>query len=94
MVLPIQVVRFCRWFRGWLWALKDAVPPYFLVDGPLEGKEPDPSGKFYILVQSMRIEVDEATFQILTLGESLQVRYTKGKRAINIDKLLPGNQRD
>ena len=85
------VVRMWPWFRGWVWALKDAVPPYNLIDGPLEGKETDPTGKFYILVRSARVKVDRATLDTLTIGESLRVRYTKGKRAINIDRLVPEN---
>ncbi len=71
--------------------MRDAVPPYNLIDGPLEGKETNSTGKFYILVRSARVEVDRATLDTLTTGESLRVRYTKGKRAINIDRLVPEN---
>ena len=83
--------RFWRWLRNWLWTLVDAAPPYQKVNGPLESKATDPNGEFYICVGSARIEVDRATFDTLTVGESLRVRYTRGNRAINIDRLLPEN---
>ena len=83
--------RFLRWLRDRLWKLGDAAPPYQKANGPLESKETNPDGKFYIYVGSARIEVDRATFDKLTVGESLRVRYTRGNRAINIDRLLPEN---
>ena len=91
MVRLTPVERWWPWFRDWLWALKDALPPYSLVDGQLDSKETDSTGKFYILVRAERIEIDEATFETLTVGESIRVRYTKGKRAISIDRLVPNN---
>ena len=66
------------------------MPPYHLVEGPLETKETDTKGKFYIHVGSAKVEIDKATFDALVVGESLRVRYTRGHRGINIDRLLPG----
>ena len=82
------MLRLWRWFKGWLWHLADALPPYLMVEGPLETKETD-ANKHYLSVASTRVEVDEATFNLLVVGENLRVRYTRGHRAINIDRLMP-----
>ena len=82
------MLRFWRWFKGWLWHLADAFPPYLIVEGPLETKETD-ANKHYLSVASTRVEVDEATVGLLVVGENLRVRYTRGRRAINIDRLMP-----
>ena len=82
-----SVERFRRWLKFWLWTLVDAIPPYHRVEGVLEDKEIGPRGSSYICVGSARIEVDRATYDTLTVGEQLRVRYTKGKRAVNIDRL-------
>ena len=81
---------FARWFKRWLWLLKDALPPYREVEGPLETKETNLGGNCYVFVSSIWIEVDRSTFETLVVGENLHVRYTRGKRAVNIDRLLPG----
>ena len=80
---------FWRWLKSWLWHLADALPPYRIVEGPLEAKETDDSGAYFVTVASARAEVDEATFNTLVVGETLRVRYTRGHRAINIDRLMP-----
>lgn len=72
-------------------SLTDALPPYRTAHGILDAKETCDDGKFYIHVADSRIEVDEATCQILEIGEMLKVRYTRGTRAINIDRYLPQN---
>ena len=79
---------FWRWFGSWVWALRDAVPPYHKVDGPLEAKETDPNGGCYICVGSAWVEVDKTTSDTLVVGENLRMRFTRGKRAINIDRIL------
>lgn len=82
-----------KWAWGalkyWLWTLADALPPYRMVEGLLEAKNTDLRGRCYVSVGSVRVEVDRATFDMLVMGESLRVRYTRGQRAINIDRLLP-----
>ena len=79
-----------RWLRYWFWCLGDAFPPYRKVEGLIENKEADPGGKFYIRLGSARVEVDSETFDTLVVGESLRVRYTRGNRAVNVDRLLTG----
>ena len=78
-----------RWFKSWVWALRDAMPPYNNVDGLLEAKETNSGGRSYICVGSAWVEVDDVTFNTLVVGESLRVRYTRGHRAVNIDRILP-----
>ena len=74
-----------------MWTLVDAIPPYHSVEGLLEIKETDATGrKHYIWVASVKIEVDKSTSETLIVGENLRVRYTRGNRAINIDRLMPG----
>ena len=75
--------------KAWLLALLDATPPYRYAEGHLIAKEADPVGKFYIVVESARIEVDRNTFDILTVGEDMRVRYTRRGRAVNIDRYVP-----
>ena len=91
MGLFAPVIRFQRWLKGWIWNLADAIPPYKIAEGHLDAKEPGTNGRYYIRVGSARVEVDLATFETLDVGESLRVRYTRGNRAINIDRLLPNN---
>ena len=81
--------RFWRWFTRWLWHLADAFPPYLVAEGPLETKETDDADRYYLSVASTRVEVDEVTFGTLVVGENLRVRYTRGHRAISIDRLMP-----
>ena len=77
------------WIGRWLWMLKDAMPPYRDIEGQLETKEMGAKGKHLVCVSSTWIEVDQQTFDTLVVGENLRVRYTRGKRAVNIDRLLP-----
>ena len=79
-----------QWLKAWVWTLWDAIPPYRKAEGLLETKETSPHGKSYIHVGGARVEVDRATFESLVVGENLRVRYTRGNRAINIDRVLPG----
>ena len=75
-------------------SLTDALPPYRTAQGVLDAKETCDDGKFYIHVAGSRVEVDETTCQTLEIGEMLKVRYTRGDRAINIDRYLPHNGRE
>ncbi len=72
-------------------SLTDGLPPYNVVQGALNSKETSPDGTCYFHVASARIEVDEATFGMLEVGDMLKVRYTRGDRAINIDRYVPLN---
>ena len=68
--------------------LVDAMPPYRTVCGTLDVKETSRDGKFYIHVSGSKVEVDEYTCLTLGIGEVLKVRYTRGYKAINIDRYL------
>lgn len=81
-------VRLTRWVSRWIWALKDSLPPYGVVEGQLETKEPGPDEKYLVCVSSTWVEVDRQTYDTLVVGENLRVRYTRGSRAVNIDRLL------
>ena len=80
---------FWRWLKMWVWNLADAIPPYLIVEGPLETKQTE-CDKYRVTVASAKVVVDRETFQTLVVGENLRVRYTRGGRAINIDRLMPG----
>ena len=75
---------------NWTQSLVDVIPPYHIADGLLLNKETNPEGKYIITVSSAKVEVDQNTFDVLVIGENLRVRYTRGNRAINIDRILPG----
>ena len=85
------VKAFSERFESVVESLTDALPPYRTAQGVLDAKETCDDGKFYIHVAGARVEVDEATCHILEIGEMLKVRYTRGDRAINIDRYLPHN---
>ncbi|MCL0029064.1 hypothetical protein M1N23_02835 [Dehalococcoidia bacterium] len=72
-------------------SLVDALPPYRIVEGPLSMKESDQKGLHYINVTGSRVRVDEATFNILDVGEIVKVRFTRSGIAINIDRYVPLN---
>jgi hypothetical protein len=86
------VNRSLRWFRRWVWNLRDAVPPYRVVKGTLKEKGIDPAGMPYILLNVDRIEIDMGTLDALEVGERLRVRHTRGYRAINIDRIMPPDE--
>ena len=81
-----EAVKAASEFSGaWAWSLIDALPPYRVADGTLEGKEAGEDGEFIIIVNGARISVDAATFSILKPGERLSVRHTaRLHRAISI----------
>ena len=69
----------------------DACPPYRYVEGLLVAKEVLLDEKSLVLfLSSEKIEVDRHTFDILMVGENLRVRATRDNKAINIDRLIPG----
>ena len=77
-----------------VWPLADALPPYKIARGPLDAKENGQGGGHYIRVAGARVQVDEATLEALTIGEVVKVRYTRGGRAINIDRYVSPNGND
>jgi len=79
-----------RYLIKYLCDLIDLFPPYKIVEGLLESKEHlDGTSKYMIHVSSEKIAVDQHTFEILMIGETLKVRYTRMNKAINIDRLIP-----
>ncbi len=67
-------------------SIKDIIPPYHTVEGPLLEKEPGSDGVGYIWVKGERVEVDLDTFQTLQKGEGLRVSYTRRKKVISIER--------
>ena len=70
-------------------SLVDAVPPYHIFEGPLSDKARDESGKCWIRCGGNPVQVDPYTFEALEVGERLRLRYTRGNRAVSIDRLVP-----
>ena len=69
----------------WVWSRADALPPYHVVQGTLVRKQVDSDGSPIVHVAGTRIKVDRPTFDALTPGEYVRIRYTRGAHAINID---------
>ena len=77
--------------RASLASLIDAIPPYHIYVGPLTAKVKDDSGRAWIRCGGNMVEVDAHTYGALEVGERLRLRYTRGKKAVSIDKLVPSN---
>ena len=71
--------------------LVDAFPPYFVVEGVLAAKEVGSKGQYFIHLAGARIAVDRPTFETLSEGERIRVRYTRGSRAVSIDRFVSSN---
>ena len=72
------------------WSLTDAIPPYYTCEGELTAKKITADGESVIQVNGAWLMVDEATYGMLSVGESLRIRYTRRARAISIDKFTGG----
>ncbi len=70
-------------------SLIDAIPPYNIFEGALTDKARDESGKCWIRCGGNPVEVDPHTYEALEVGERLRLRYTRGNRAVSIDRLVP-----
>ena len=77
--------------ESWALALTDALPPYYVIEGTLESKRVDDSGRHILLVSGDPVSVDRPTYHTLDIGERIRVRYTRGARAINIDRFMDSN---
>ena len=75
-------------------SLADALPPYQNARGPLDAKETGQDGGHFIRVAGAMVQVDEATLEALAVGELVKVRYTRGGKAINIDRYVSPNGTD
>ena len=71
--------------------LVDAFPPYYVAEGVLSAKEVGTSRRHFICVNGARIAVDRPTFETLSVGERIRVRYTRGSRAVSIDRYVSSN---
>ena len=68
------------------WSRTDVTPPYRVVQGRLEAKEEAQDSRLLIVVDGVRVSVDAATFEMLSVGECVRVLYTRKVRAISIDR--------
>ena len=71
--------------------LVDAFPPYYVTEGVLSSKEVGSNGRYFIYINGARISVDRSTFETLSAGERIRVRYTRGARAVSIDRFVSAN---
>lgn len=79
-----------RKIKPWVISLVDALPPYYTLEGVLESKKVYDDA-YILIVNGAPISVDRPTYHILDIGERIRVRYTRGARAINIDRFLSEN---
>ncbi len=74
-----------------VWSLYDAFPPYYVTVGKLISKDVREDGECVLHVNGANIRVDRPTFEAISVGERLRIRYTRGVRAINIDRFISTN---
>ena len=74
----------------WVWSLTDLIPPYYTCEGKLTSKKILADGRNAIRINGAWLAVDEATYELLEVGERLRVRYTRRARAISIDRIVDG----
>ena len=84
---PNQLKAMLHSAAHWAWSLTDLAPPYYSCVGELTAKKPAVDGGYVIRVNGAWLKVDEATCELLEVGERLKVRYTRRARAISIDRL-------
>ncbi len=77
-----------RSLRARFAAAIDALPPYRNVHGLLMAKDVSPDGRYYVTVNSQRVEIDWLTHSTLVIGENLRIRATRSYIAINIDRVV------
>ena len=76
---------------NWINSLTDALPPFYVAEGHLDMKGKADDGRLRIHVNGAWLSVDEPTFELLTIGEYVRVRYTRRVRAISIDRYVSRN---
>ena len=76
---------------NWVNSLADALPPYYVAEGQLDMKGKADDGRLRIHVNGAWVSVDQPTFDLLTIGEHVRVRYTRRVRAISIDRYVSHN---
>ena len=75
----------------WLWSFADMLPPYNVAEGIVDEKVVGSDGLPIIRVNKARVSVDRSTYDMLTVGDRLRVRYTRSARAISIDRYVAPN---
>ena len=63
----------------------DAIPPYRVSRGRVDAKGFTHEGLPFIAVSSKRIIMDRHTFDILSVGQRVKIRYTRTAKAIDIE---------
>ena len=98
VMAQIQTIRRSELFKviaravvSWVQSLTDALPPYYVAEGRLDMKGKADDGRLRIRVNGAWVSVDKPTFDLLTIGEHLRVRYTRRVRAISIDRYVSRN---
>ena len=94
----IQTIRRSELFKvitravvNWVQSLTDALPPYYVAEGRLDMKGKADDDRLRIRVNGAWVSVDKPTFDLLTIGEYVRVRYTRRVRAISIDRYVSRN---
>lgn len=75
-------------------SLVDAIPPYLIYEGPLAEKLRDGNGRSLLRCGRDLVEVDGFTYESLNVGDRLRLRYTRGRKAVSIDRLVPPSGRN
>ena len=86
-----QLKMIARAVVNWVNSLADALPPYYVAEGQLDMKGKADDGRLRIHVNGAWVSVDQPTFDLLTIGEHVRVRYTRRVRAISIDRYVSHN---
>ena len=86
-----QLKMIARAIVNWVNSLADALPPYYVAEGQLDMKGKADDGRLRIHVNGAWVSVDQPTFDLLTIGEHVRVRYTRRVRAISIDRYVSRN---
>ena len=86
--------RSLRWLTDSVRTLADGLPPYVVIKGEVEEKGTDADGKPYVRVASHTVEVDAHCLRGLMVGDLVEVRKTKGHRAVNIYMIIPEDEDD
>ena len=75
----------CQRTPNWVWSVAEAFPPYQVAQGIVEHKDVEGGGKLFVQVNGTRVAVDQPTFELLSTGYHVRIRYTRRARAISID---------
>ena len=78
--------------RAWIRNAADALPPYYVTEGEILDRRTGRNGEPVIVVNGAPISVDRPTFDALSIGQRVRVRYTRAARAINIDVFTTPNR--